>query len=367
MIGGLDIVVVGDLHLAATTGRPPDETADAALSSFASWLAEANGRTAGGRRVIFLGDTFNLPLVAPAGAGPASARWEARSAIAMDRILDAHPAFPDALRALLTAGVAVDLVTGNHDAALRTPAVRERLLARIGLGTPEPSIEPWIRYLPGLVYAEHGHQYHDLNAFPFALLPDPDPRSDAVPLAARREAGLPVAREALVRLAGRNRFQGARAAYRRDVLPGYAGHVGVPAAALTAIDCLSDVSGLGIIRRLAGRALGIAPAGAIDGAGYLGPAVRRIDQALRAAGIDVPVLAFGHTHRPALTPFDGEGGRRWYANAGSWAGVQPETLRLRLGPTRRPFIQLVVAPDGRPEPSLLLWDVVAGAAAPFPD
>jgi len=367
MNGRPDIVIIGDLHLAATADRLPDETADAAFSSFASWLAEADGGTSSGRRVILLGDTFDLPLVAPAGAGDPRARWEALSASVMDRILDAHPGFPDALRALLTAGVAVDLVTGNHDAALPTPAVRERLLARIGVGAAEPSIEPWIRYLPGVVYAEHGHQYHDLNAFPLALRPDPDPSSDAVPLAARREAGLPFARAAVRRLAGRGRFQGARAAYRRDVLPAYAGQVGLPAAALTAIDRLSDVSGLRIAQRLARQALGIAPAGAVEGAGYLGPAVRHIDQALRAAGIDVPVLAFGHTHRPALTPFDREGGRTWYANAGSWARVRPEALRQRLGPTRRPFIQISVEPDGRPVPFVLAWDAVAGTAAPFLD
>ena len=134
-----------------------------------------------------------------------------------------------------------------------------------------------------------------------------------------------------------------------------------------AIDRLSDVSGLRIAQRLARQALGIAPAGAVDGAGYLGPAVRHIDQALRAAGIDVPVLAFGHTHRPALTPFDREGGRTWYANAGSWARVRPEALRQRLGPTRRPFIQISVEPEGRPVPFLLAWDAVAGTATPFLD
>jgi hypothetical protein len=72
----------------------------------------------------------------------------------------------------------------------RTPVQRHlrRLLARAG-GIAEDAVDltvyPWLYYVPGLLYAEHGHQYHDLNSFP-ALVRDDTALSDrpAPPLGA---------------------------------------------------------------------------------------------------------------------------------------------------------------------------------------
>ena len=57
------------------------------------------------------------------------------------------------------------------------PAVRGRLREHLVGDAPDPAVAarvevlPWFLHIPGVVYAEHGSQYHDLNAFPTLLAP----------------------------------------------------------------------------------------------------------------------------------------------------------------------------------------------------
>jgi hypothetical protein len=64
---------------------------------------------------------------------------------------------------------------GNHDIELLYRPAQERFKALVAAhsGRPEASVGirffPWIYYVPEVFYAEHGHQYHDINWFPKML------------------------------------------------------------------------------------------------------------------------------------------------------------------------------------------------------
>src|SRR5204863_8354777 len=102
-------------------------------------------------------------------------------------------------------------------------------------------------------------------------------------------------------------------------------------------------------------------------ASYLGPAARRVHATLAATGHDVPVYAFGHTHRPALLPLGPSAPRAWYANAGSWATLRPASLSARVGPDRYPFLTISALERGAPATELNLWNAALTRVEPFPD
>jgi hypothetical protein len=73
-----------------------------------------------------------------------------------------------ALVRFAAAGFPVTIVPGNHDAGLTLESVRGRLLALLeASGAPRCGVivQPWILHVPGMLYAEHGNQHHDINAF----------------------------------------------------------------------------------------------------------------------------------------------------------------------------------------------------------
>jgi len=86
-------------------------------------------------------------------------------------IVDAHAEIFVALGGFVAAGGQLDLVVGNHDLDLAHPAVQDEFIARLGLpsrGSVAPNVRfhRWFLYLDNVVYAEHGHRYHDINAVP---------------------------------------------------------------------------------------------------------------------------------------------------------------------------------------------------------
>ena len=114
--------------------------------------------------MVLLGDTFDLP-----GDDGAVARLEALAV--------RHPGVLAALRRTLATGTHLEVVCGNHDAALARPAVQEalrRLLTPPPRSWPAPRagtvrVHPWMLHVPGVFHAEHGHQHHDVHRVPTLL------------------------------------------------------------------------------------------------------------------------------------------------------------------------------------------------------
>lgn len=379
-----ELIIVSDLHL---DGRPAGGVALDRGAAFAAFLqAMARGSTASDLRLVLLGDLVDLPASGPAGGTPEAATraWQASAVAALEGVVEARPGVFEGLRALLEAGASVDIVPGNHDQALALPGAWSRLADAIGAG-PGTSLvlHPWILYLPGVLYAEHGHQHHDLSVIPMLLRPDARADAPCAPLGRRLEA-LAAARAArepgaivgacgalagdLVRFGAASRaLAPARATYRADSLASRAGAIGLPADVLGAIDARGDASLAAIARRLAARRLAALRGRPNDPAGYLGPAARAIHAQLAPRGLGVPLYAFGHTHAPLIEPLAGPVSPPWIVNAGAWAPLRPASLARRVGPGRRPFVRVhAPGPDVTPSVELRLWDAAAQREEPFP-
>ena len=172
---GDDLIIVSDLHLSAgyeprlgTFDRNEDFFYDEA---FARFLAHLRRRAADeGRRwrLVLLGDVFDFLQVdlrrAEVAHDPLD-RSEGVTITKLERIARGHPGFFAALGEFAAAGFPVDVLPGNHDIELIRPATQERFKALVGeaAGWPEAAaaitFSPWVYYVPGMVYAEHGHQY----------------------------------------------------------------------------------------------------------------------------------------------------------------------------------------------------------------
>ncbi len=107
-----------------------------------------------GHEVVLGGDIFNLSLDAPS-------RDPAES---VQNIIGSYPELVAAVREHLTAGHALTLIGGNHDAGVVTRGTRERVLELCGVNADARfSIEPWF-IRRGDVHLEHGHVYDPDNA-----------------------------------------------------------------------------------------------------------------------------------------------------------------------------------------------------------
>jgi UDP-2,3-diacylglucosamine pyrophosphatase LpxH len=187
---GRDVVVVSDLHLAAgydertgTYSRNEDFFYDGSFARFLAHL-QASGRP---WRLVLLGDVFDF-LQVELGPPPTAEQEldvsEATTLAKFERIARGHPEFFAALGRFAAAGFPVDVVPGNHDVELVRPGTQRRFVELVveASGRPEAagafSFHPWLIFIPGVLYAEHGHQYDDVNSFLTQLEPfvegDPD-------------------------------------------------------------------------------------------------------------------------------------------------------------------------------------------------
>lgn len=179
-----DLVVLSDLHLSAgydertgTFDRNEDFFYDGAFARLLAYLrgrAEREGRR---WRLVLLGDIFDfLQVELPGQQGPLDT-GERVTIAKLSRIARGHPRFFAGLGEWVAAGFGVDFVPGNHDIELIRPSLQKRfveLVAAAGGGERSAKLirfHPWIYYVPGLVYAEHGHQYDDVNSFRTQLRP----------------------------------------------------------------------------------------------------------------------------------------------------------------------------------------------------
>jgi Calcineurin-like phosphoesterase len=137
-------IVLGDLHLVRDT--PPGVIAD-----FLCLLREHAGQ-----RIVIAGDLFDLSADYP-GKEKGQALLEA---------LAAQPAIKVALQEHVERGGQLDLIGGNHDAALGDPNELAPLAKALGLtGDAKKRVRstPWF-FREGGLHLEHGHLYDPDNA-----------------------------------------------------------------------------------------------------------------------------------------------------------------------------------------------------------
>ncbi len=416
-VAGRQIMVfVSDLHLAEDTHAFPDEhDPSTAFERFVEHLHGQLGVTGSGIRLVVLGDMLDLTRLdarmRPNGAVAASIRR-------LESIAKAHSDLFGALGRFVSAGGELDVVVGNHDLDLGHPAVQERFINRLGLPSQAPAarrvtVHRWFLYIPDVVYAEHGHRYHDINAVP---VPDGHdvPGIDtpaAVPLAAFLESFLrvvraPGSRWTLARdlatltgsLLGRARRHGSSRLAPTARGDGSrlqdAADTGLDGETLIRIDALSARLGGKTALRVGRTILGppvrlVLPYGAAAGllaygfrgtslavpavavasaaalatlirshhrlwppprsTGYALDAARDLRRTLESVGAVVPFYILGHTHVPAVVELGGPDERAMYLNTGSWGAPD----RNGRG---HPFVQLTRSETTDPDPeAVLLW------------
>lgn len=307
--------IISDLHLDGSRTDPRGTT-----QAFASYL-QSEVATSGtkDRHLALLGDTFELLNTDE----PASAQ--------LTRIERQHRDAFTALASCVGAGVTVHVVCGNHDAALAERETFNTLgsLLRAEPGDQRLRLHPWFLYMPGLLYAEHGHQHHDLNRIselPVSGWAVRRPESPPLQLWADSE-GVGGARRikrvaaAVIRSSRAERSMASLSADRGVQQAATA--FGLPQGAVAELVVASRFrviqSGVRALLRVSGRMLGFTRPG-----GFLHRAARRVDGILSSHGLGVPAYVFGHTHcaeRQAIRP------GVVYANAGTWTSDVREPHR----------------------------------------
>lgn len=398
------VVFVSDLHLSTSgfgepTGRPSPAGATDAFTALVERVRSATGP--GRPRLVLLGDTLELldPHFARVGARIPTAESRLRA------VAEANPVVFDALRDAIDSGVRVEVVAGNHDAELAFPSVQrsftEILLSRDA--TQSIAFHPWIYYVPGVVYAEHGNQYHDLNAFGSPLAPSliDDPERLDHPVGAFIDASL---REARVARTGRSsrepaeriaaaatvtrglaRYVGSVAASRnarareratRGVkLDRYADEIGLSRASVREIDALSRRGAMAIGLRaavyVAGRVRRSVGFGARARVGhevtgyrpeYLYAAAAAIHDILRRRREEVPLYVFGHSHVAERVPLPAAIGNPELLGTGTWTAQGPAAADLPARTGRFPWVEIERRDDGV-SGRVRVWDTVAGREA----
>jgi Uncharacterized protein conserved in bacteria len=311
--------VLSDLHLGAA-GTATDD----AFISFVERLTEGARRDAGPLQLVLLGDFLDL-LHAPVGARDPLA--------ALDAVAARHRSALAALGVAAANGVVVNIVPGNHDSELVEPDLQEHLRALVAdaAGTSTARlrsnfrVRPWFLLVPGLLYAEHGSQYHALNAVADPLAPF-GRWSGRLPLGAvldglfceteqrGRARALPhVLPAALRALAQRGRTDPSTAAS----LHACAREAGLSAEAPAALRRLADDSWAALLRNARAAVLGRT--------GYVESrqqqAVAAIHEILAREGKRVPVYVFGHTHHIGYRAIHSDGARLLWFNGGAWVNA----------------------------------------------
>lgn len=182
-----DLIVLSDLHLSAgynsrlgVFDRNEDFFYDKAFARFLVHLQRRATNEGRRWRLVLLGDIFDFLQVDLRRTGQLHDpldRSEAVTIAKLERIAQGHRPFFTALGEFAAAGNPIVVLPGNHDIELIRPATQARFAALVAeaVGKPEAAaaftFHPWVYYEPGLVYAEHGHQYDATNSFMTQLQP----------------------------------------------------------------------------------------------------------------------------------------------------------------------------------------------------
>lgn len=414
------LTILSDLHLSTgpylASGSPdPLEQffADQAFAHFLEYLIGSLSRENQPGRLLFLGDFLDFlharlePIrekhVLDIDTSETTAHQK------LERIFAGHPVFFEALGRLAAAGFHIDLVPGNHDIDLMRPAIQSHftdLLAKAGRQAEIASkvhFFAWLYTIPGLLYAEHGNQYHDLNSFPTLLSPYHPSRPDALelplgsyfdiffhhlvervgaPEQGIRSPILYLARKyirhpANLILAFPDVFwfawrmlqiiaywaspgcEARRKAYQTGVLAEYAAGLDLSIKTVLSLDRLCAAPDARMLLRLIRKLLPPGGQPLLHG-GYLFQAARSIHQLLQAEGCPVPFYVFGHSHQATGLPLPsgdgiGPGPSACFLNTGTWS----EAPFSSAGRTRNtfPFIQIVKELNAQgPTARLFQWN-----------
>lgn len=360
---GDTIALVADLHLAGG-----DRDAFVEDGRFAETIDELVSGASGRRlRLVLLGDTFDFPAVTLPGRRVTPATPPAEAVSKLERIFAAHPQVVAALRGVVQAGHQVDVVAGNHDMELLMPAVQTCLRDAVGGGPDAVQVHPWMVYVPGVLYAEHGQQHHDVNRFPGLGVDSPCehgrlevPAGSYVDALAHLRSRQPDA-SAPARLAQAARMGAglvgglvrlSRAERRRDERErrlAAASRAGLPAAAVLGIDRAAAATPTSIARRAATMVLRrLRPPAAGPALPFMQAAAQAVNRALDAEGVAVPFYVFGHTHVAVDLPLAGSAGAR-YLNPGTWSTM---TRRVPGGERRFGVVVIEREPGADPRAEL---------------
>ena len=361
------LVLVSDLHLGA--GAVPGSRVhgfddafdgDEAFPTFLTWLRSDDRRLS---RLVLLGDTLDFLRVPVPGA--LYARNDAEAVGQLDLIAAAHPRVFETLSAMVNDGIAIDVVVGNHDVELARPAVQRRLrtLLRAPSDTGDHgavNFHLWGYYAPGLLYAEHGNHYHDINCFQRPLVPFRNGRTERPPAArfgsalrGRNLSGAPPLHQIVMDIFSARRLSDAALEeYRDSMLSGYAAEIGLPKSVVRHLDELGRTTALSIAARIARTRLAGGPSFK-----DLAPAVAAsVHRVLSTAGCAVPFCVFGHTHVACHLQLPGGVGQ--YLNTGTWSTDYrraPNRRQPVSDPRRRTWVELSRHGRGNLQARLLHW------------
>jgi UDP-2,3-diacylglucosamine pyrophosphatase LpxH len=368
---------LNDLHLAAgfnaVEGRPSQGESffyDAVFARFLGFHISQAASNGDCLHLVLLGDVFDFLRIESLAVPQHRYSLDSSPATAIEklrRIAAGHPEFFRALGRLLDAGGFLELLPGNHDIELIRQPVQSIFKELLVDGCQNPIQEqqirfhPWMLYVPGVLYAEHGQQHHFINTFPYLLHLhiDQPPGRFRLPLGSHFElylsslgrlaapylSGQSAAPRALLRTLLRHpglwlRTSGSHlrfaAALLHDLLRRplvksgriageqarriqvLARESGLSVQLLSELERLTRYSTQEMIRRVLRlrRPAASAPTG-----GYLFQSASTIHQLLRSTGQAVPFYIFGHTHQSAHLPLPSQGEPAFYLNAGSWIGM----------------------------------------------
>jgi hypothetical protein len=350
--------LVSDLHLGP--GQPDTRYPAAAFARFLDEVVAA-GPPRGA--LVLLGDAFEVPGLDGPGA---CAR--------LADVAAAHPEVFDALRRCLASGVRLHVVAGNHDSGLVRPAAGRLLRELLGdTGGGRVRIHPWALHVPGVLFAEHGHQHHAVHRLPTMLVAGADDHAPLAPSAltvwGRRAAG-PLGTTIAVCRA----LTAARAAEACASRPGYRGLVAAEAKRLglspdtgRALWRVSRfrllpavaITGARVLRRLVAARLPTATEPGPDSPEGAPPFAVQVAVTLAAHGAAVAWYVTGHTHRAGTAAVPGTS-TRW-ANTGTWCsdirGPGPDRDDHGLFP----YLTVDATGDGAVTGTLAYWRVPAEA------
>lgn len=172
-------LVFSDIHLTTVVERDarwplwmrykqrdlfPDE-------AIAAMLRRLRHEVAGPIELVLDGDIFDFDAATTLPTDPpfpvswierlrGLAPTEAKSTWKLARILDDHPVFVEAVRALVAEGHKVVFVVGNHDLELLWPEAQQLLIDRLSVpGGGAVVVCEWFYVSNGDTLIEHGHQY----------------------------------------------------------------------------------------------------------------------------------------------------------------------------------------------------------------
>jgi UDP-2,3-diacylglucosamine pyrophosphatase LpxH len=405
------IIIVSDLHLGATS-RPGHFEHDGEFQRFLEYLTQDAIRNSLGLRLVMLGDIFDFPSV-PSMSGNRRDS-DADLVDRLQRVLYCHPLFTQALNAFVAAGNRLDFLPGNHDPGLMRLTVQT--LIRSALSAPSESdlrFHPWIFSLPGLLYAEHGNQYHDINSFPEWLNAQAHPLNETgKPIGAklddlvmtlasktdRSANSVPISLTGVVRhqlhdprklvrslpVFARFGVEVIRASisiwspidarrrrhYRRTWMSVAEAETGLSLSVLAAIDRLAErnarawpgriwKSGRSLfVTRLrrkgtrSGSATGLAMTGETRKT-HFSETGKTIAKILADDGQAAPIIAFGHTHLADLAHYP----ESTVVNAGTWLDAEPGNSSAGPRQSEMSFIRIDVdVSTDNPDVALLKWN-----------